>query len=315
MDTSRLIRLSLETLFLFGALFLVDHGLLKGAAFDGIQPSPYWIPVLIMALAYGTGPGLVAAGIATGLWLAAPHDTAAVGDALQVALYLSLQPLLWVVVAAVIGEVTDSRRSTMDGLQQFSRETAEKEQIIAEALTRLATTNRALQVRIATGELSVGQAIEEAVGLLERDRRSQVSAVERLAALALETEDFTYFEVDGERTIPRFRGGATNDRLADMSGADGVQIGAGRALPLVADSQPDPQALADSGEVTVPARIRGVQVGMLVIRNLPPPVQLETRAAEHSHVAETLATIAALLPREKTAVVRPRWRRSKDKVA
>lgn len=313
MEPSRLIRLSLETLVLFGALFLVDHSLLNGAAFDGIQPNPYWIPVLIMALAYGTGPGLVAAGIATGLWLAAPHDTAAMGDALQVALYLSLQPLLWVVVAVVIGEVTDSRRSTIDDLQQFSRETAEKEQVIAEAFARLATTNRALQVRIATGELSVDQAIEEAVGLLEHDRRSQVSAVERLVALALETEDFTYFEVDGERTIVRFRGG--NDRLANLSGTDGSGKVAKRALPLEGDFAADPQALTESGAVTVPARIGGVVVGKLVIRSLPPSVQLETKAAEHSHVADTLARIAALLPREKSSVVRPRWRRTKDKVA
>ena len=315
METSRLIRLGLETLFLFGALFLVDHMLLTGAAFDGIQPNPYWIPVIVMALAYGTGPGLVASALATGLWLAAPHDTAAMGDELQVALYLSLQPLCWVVVAVVIGEVTDKRRLSIDSLQEFARETAEKEQIIAEALTRLATTNRALQVRIATGEVSVVQAMEEAIGFLERDRRSQVRAVERLAALALETEDFTYFETDGERTVVRFRGSVANDGLSNVSALDGAGELGDCALPLDGELPADPQALTGADEVTIPARVHGVDVGLLVIRGTPASDQLETKAAEHAQVAETLAKMAALIPREKAAVVRPRWRRSKDKVA
>jgi hypothetical protein len=305
----------LETLFLFGALFILDHMVFAGNAFDGIQPNPYWIPVTILALSYGTGPGLVAAAIAISLWAIAPHDTGAIGDELQVTLHLSLQPLLWVVTAVIIGEVTGSRHKTINVLRDFVRETEENQQLIADELQRLSEINRALQIRITTKQLSVGHAMEAALGLLEKDREAQIAAVERLAALGLPGENFTYLELRGHWALARFRSGRANDTITDVSKDDLMRHIAACARPLDPASQADAKVLASQGQVAIPAHARGVLVGMLMIRDLPASTQMETIAAEASHVAESLATITEKLWGDESSVVRPNWLASSDKVA
>ncbi|WP_198912797.1 hypothetical protein, partial [Streptococcus agalactiae] len=62
-------RIALEFVALFGLLLLADHMVAGGTAFAGIQPNPYWLPVLVMALAYGTEAGLLAAFLASAIWL------------------------------------------------------------------------------------------------------------------------------------------------------------------------------------------------------------------------------------------------------
>ena len=47
-------------------LVAIDRWLTGGTGFAQVQPNPYWLPVLAMALAYGTGPGVLAAALAAG---------------------------------------------------------------------------------------------------------------------------------------------------------------------------------------------------------------------------------------------------------
>ena len=37
-----------EMLVLFAILIAIDHGLSHGDAYSGLNPNPYWLPVLVM---------------------------------------------------------------------------------------------------------------------------------------------------------------------------------------------------------------------------------------------------------------------------
>lgn len=312
----RIVRICAEMLILFALLLAVDHGLLSGQAFAGVEPNPYWLPVMIMALTYGTGTGLWAAIIATGIWITAPHNRAEGVDHLQMLLRLSLLPMMWIVVALVIGEVTARRKVKIGEQERRSQEAWRKRERMADALARLAKINRTLQIRIATEERTVGQAISAAIGLTEPNPASQIKAVARLIALASETEDFTFYGVRGSQVVARFRGPAANRRPPDLSQTALAQtMIAGPAL-LHSGRAADQKVLAELGDVALPIRNGdgGVLVGLLLIHALPQSRLTEAGIAELSHVAESLGRLTALFSSDFNSI-HPARRVSEGRVA
>lgn len=313
----RLFRICAEMSILFAVLLAVDHGFLSGQAFSQVEPNPYWLPVVIMALTYGTGAGLWAAIIATGIWVAAPHNRAEAGDQLEMLLRLSLQPLMWIVVALVIGEVTASRKIKIREQEKRGDETERKLERMADALARLAKINRTLQIRIATEERTVGQAISAAIGLTEPSQANRIQAVTRLIALAAQTENFTFYDVRGGQIIARFGGRAAHNRPHELSQTDLSQMMI--AGPALAHAGPaaDRKALARVGIVALPVRTGdgGVLLGVLVIHALPQSRLTEARIAELSHVADSLGRLSVLFSSDFNSIRPATWLLSEGQVA
>jgi hypothetical protein len=213
------VRQWLELVVLFGALLLADHYWLAGDAFAGFEPNPYWLPILAMALAYGSGMGLAATLIASAIWVLSPHQWPAAFNSLAIQLHLSKLPLLWVVTAVMVGELTASRRSTLDKLQQRFAQLCEDSHKLSKALSRVRKINRELQVRIVVGQNAAEEAIEVASGLLRSRHPSQMEALGKLIALATHTEDFTYCHLRGESLTPLLWGGSGNEPPRDVSSA------------------------------------------------------------------------------------------------
>src|SRR6185295_8768301 len=181
----------------------------SGTAFAHIDPNPYWIPVLVMAVCYGSGMGLVAAITATLIWVAAPHRHPG-GDHLEAMLSISILPMLWVIAATVVGELTTSRLENIDRLQGRGARQEEELATLAETVAHLARTNRTLQVRIATEEHTVGRAIAAAVDLLDANSARMAHGLERLVALAVQSEDFVCYIRNGDRFTACLRGHSSN---------------------------------------------------------------------------------------------------------
>lgn len=105
----RTLRIAAELTAIFVLLVAIDKLFAARNGFAHFQPSPYWLPVLIMAISYGTWPGLAAAALATAAWLSM-HDISPAGrDYFAYIFDISLPPLLWYSAAVVIGEVTNRR--------------------------------------------------------------------------------------------------------------------------------------------------------------------------------------------------------------
>ncbi|HJT41314.1 MAG TPA: hypothetical protein VJ762_13365 [Sphingobium sp.] len=304
-----------EMLVIFAALLAIDHIFLNGDAFSHVNPNPYWLPVLIMATAYGTGMGLVAGAIASGIWLYWPHMWPDVTDHLERQLRLSVLPMLWMITALIMGEVTASRIARLAAQEERHQAMEHNWQRLAEVIARLTSTNRKLQVRIATEQRTVNQAVAAAVGLAEPDPAQQIDATARLIALAAQTEDFTYYDVRSGQVVARFAGQDAAGRPADLSRSALAKAMLEEPRTLHEGRTADQGILAHYGLIALPVcREEGGLGGMILIHSAPRLRITEARLAELSHVADLLGRSAILFGREHV-FGQPKWLVSGGKVA
>lgn len=295
-EQRHILRMLAEMLILFASLLAIDHGLLSGEAFADVNPNPYWLPVLIMAMSYGTGMGLAAAFAATMIWLAAPHGRADGVDDLEMQVRLSLLPMLWMGTGLAIGEVTASRKARIAEQERRYHVMERNWERMADTFKRLAKINRTLQIRIATEQRAVGQAISAATGLADSDPANQLNAVARLIALAAQTEDFTCFDVQGSQVVARFRGKAAKRRPSDLSRTNlGRHMIANPAL-LHADRVADRKILARLGIVALPIRNDddGPIAALLVIHASRRLRLTDAKIAELSYIAQSLGRLPVM---------------------
>lgn len=281
-------RIIVEMLVLFALLLGADHFFFAGRAFAGLEPNPYWLPVLAMAICYGSGMGIAAAVIATIIWTTAPgHDEG--GDHLEKMLSLSILPMLWIITALAVGEITSNRLSVIQRISRHRNKLKRDHHKLAETIRDLAQTNRLLQVRFATEEHTVGQAIAVAADLVDGTHASQIAGVERLIALATQSESFTYYSVIGAQLEPMFRGRADHEPTDDLSWSDLVQTLRSR------DERKHRAVFQTSrGALILPVFDNGNQVviGVLLINGIAEAKLTQSKVAEFAQVAHSLARLA-----------------------
>ncbi len=287
-------RVAAEMAVAFAALVALDWWLTGGTAFVHVQPNPYWVPVLMMALAYGTGPGVLSAVIASGLWLAHVQDSAGERDYLDHLFHLSIQPLMWFVAAGIIGEVTIMRTGRYDRLEKRGRTAIRNLARLTEAFATLSQTNRQLQVQIATEAHTVGHAIETAARLRSQDPAERRSAIGELITLAARTPDFTCYRVTGDEARAWIRGPVTAGRRDILPTALMERIERHQGLLHVA-KRSDRRVLDGIGVAAIPLpdRNMGEVVGCLVLHTLPFETLNASRTAELAEIASWLAPLLA----------------------
>lgn len=303
-----------EMLILFAALMAIDQGLLHGDAFSDLNPNPYWLPVLVMAIAYGTGMGLVAGAIASLIWFSWSNVWPGPADHLEQQLRLSIQPLLWMVTALIVGEVTASRRNRMAEQQRQHDAMDRNWKKLAEVIARLTDTNRRLQVRIATEQRTVIHAIAAGLGLSEPDPERQIDAIARMIALAAETEDFTFYDVRGAQVVARFGGRATSGQPTDITKSMLVQAMLAGPRIVQGDDPADQAMLAQIGSIALPIVGAGEQLaGIIIIHSITGIRITDAYMAQLLHVTNLLGKSAALFGREPAFPAK--WQMPKGKVA
>lgn len=300
----RMLRIALELGVGFGALWLLDVWTTGGTGFVRLDPNPFWLPVLVMALAYGTGPGLVAAALASTVWLAHVGETPGMGDYLDHLFRVSVQPLLWFVAAVAIGEVTMMRIARHARLEKRGGTAARNVARLTEAFDRLSKTNRTLQVQVATDERTLGHVVATASRLSSSDTAPRRAAIVRLVAMAARTEDFTCY---------RLVGGEARAWLCG-DGAVGHEIASGMLLDRLrerdgivhAARQADRDALDGIGVAAIALHAEtGDLVGCLVLHSLPFAALGPHRLAELTEIGVWLAPLLVDPPRGDQRAMRP----------
>ncbi len=302
----RTARIALELLLAVAMLVAIDRWLTGGTGFAQVQPNPYWLPVLAMALAYGTGPGVLAAAIASGLWLLYAHENAGERDYLDHLFHLSLQPLMWFSAAVAIGEVTIVRTTRHARLEKHGQVAARNLARLTEAFAALSHTNRRLQVQIATEAHTIGHAIDTATRVSSIDPAARRGAIGELITLAARTADFTCYRVAGGEARAWLHGAMTV-RHRDVLPAGLVAcIGRPRTILHVADTE-DRAMLEDVGVAAVALldRAGGDLVGCLVLHSLPFDALNASRTAELCEIASWLTPLLADSARATHPTVRP----------
>ncbi|MCU6454545.1 hypothetical protein LPN01_10700 [Sphingomonas sp. A2-49] len=290
----RPIRIALELAIGFALLAGADRWLTGGSGFAGVQPNPYWIPVLVMALAYGTGPGVIAAGIAAALWLAHVHDGSGERDYLDHLFHLSLPPLLWFVAAVAVGEVTTIRLARHARLDRRGRIAMRNVARMTEAFDSLSRTNRRLQVRIATDGATIGHVVDVAARLAAPDAAVRRTAMIALVAIAARTDDFTCYRIAGSEARAWLRSDQATARRDALPVALIDRLVRRRGLVHVA-RRADRPALEGIGVVAVPLAdaATGALAGCLVLHSMPFAALDAGRVADLGEIAGWLTPLLA----------------------
>ncbi|MEO0031186.1 MAG: hypothetical protein RIS94_944 [Pseudomonadota bacterium] len=202
----------MEMAAIFGILSGIDHLVGTGGAFANVDPHPFWAPVLLMAVTYGSGMGLAAALAATAIWVA-DHGALGAGDHLQRMLALSIMPMLWVTSALVIGEISSSRLIRVARLAHQRVKLKRDQHKLVDMIRQLIRTNRALQVRIAVEERAVEDAVAAALELGEASADQRIAGIERLVALVTGSAAFAFYRVIDGDLVPVLRGAGAHGGL------------------------------------------------------------------------------------------------------
>lgn len=157
-----------EIVLLLGAALLCDALFLGGKRFHSWSHHPFWIPVLLAAVQYGTNAGLFAALAATLAILAGhiPPQTLFQDRFAWLSGMVHL-PLLWFVAAVVLGELRMRHIRATQALRQELGEASRRENVLAEAYRRLNTAKDALETRLAS-QMRTSLALYEAAKAIEK---------------------------------------------------------------------------------------------------------------------------------------------------
>ncbi|MBM3929459.1 MAG: hypothetical protein FJ335_13545 [Sphingomonadales bacterium] len=303
----RRLRVLAEFAILFAVLVMLDRWLTGGTAFAAISPNPYGLPVLVMALAYGTEAGLVAAIVSTAIWLAHGEQTAPSGDYLDRLLHLSATPLFWFVVATIIGEVTNVRTRRIRRLRRDRRAAAADAARLDTAYQDLVDTNRALQVRLATDTASPGRVIALATAAIGAPVDQRRAALRDLLAAATRTDDFTCYRIDPEHGARVWLRGPAAGARTDILPQPLVQRLGRAGGPLTVMVPEDRPLLADIGIAAVPLRgTGGALIGCLVVHQTRFATMGSQTVAEFAEIATWLPQVLGRGAQPSPAAATPR---------
>jgi hypothetical protein len=258
-----------------------------------------------MALAYGTGPGLAAAALASAIWLAHMAGIPGAGDYFDQLFRVSVQPLLWFVAAVAIGEVTMMRIARHARLEKRGGTAIRNVARLTEAFESLSKTNRTLQVQVATEERTLGHVVATASRLSATDPAARRAAIVQLIAMAARTEDFTCYRLVGGEARAWLRGGAAAGHdMAPTILLDRLRAGHGIAH---ATRQADRAALEGVGvaAVALPQAETGALIGCLVLHSLPFAALGPHRLAELTEIGTWLTPLLVDLPLAGQRAARP----------
>lgn len=183
----------------FGLIYGLDRLFPQFNIFE-IEPHPFWFPLLLLSLQYGTVSGLVAAGVAIAASMSAGLPEAGIGEN-HFAYFLRVwgQPILWIAIALLVGQFRMRQIAAKNELRRRNEELSRQRDALAahavdlrercERLERALATSRDAQpfnVLTALGEVARGSAAARGAASVHgaQNLQSVQTVLSRLAAAA-----------------------------------------------------------------------------------------------------------------------------------
>jgi polysaccharide biosynthesis protein PelD len=138
----------LEIAVLFG--LIIGLGWLTGQDLADLRPHPFWVPVLLLSLQYGTVSGLLAAGIATAITGLGQLPEQVVGETYFVYfLRIWIEPILWISSAVLLGQFRMRQIANKMELVRQVQELAAQRTSLADYAGKLRRRCESLERRLA----------------------------------------------------------------------------------------------------------------------------------------------------------------------
>lgn len=286
-----------ELLLAVAILFGLDYAFAPLDGFETVNPNPYWIPVLLLAVQYGVFEGLTAALVCSAVSLLSGVDAAFVdllleqgpGAALDrasgasfgtfsnedylVAWAYAAQPLLWVISALFIGLLRERLRQRNRELAINLGQTTHREKVLSQAYNQLLETKEQLEVRVA-GQLRTVFTLYQAAKAIEKLGPGEVLiGIADLVRAVMQPTKFSLYLLNGNVLEAVTNDGWEDDdkfaRVFD-SGTPIFQEVVGRQRFLSAVNSDEQRLLGGEGILAGPLTSvdSGEVVGMLKIEQM-----------------------------------------------
>lgn len=301
-----------EAGLVFVILLILEWIIPGPASLARIAPHPFWIPVILISVQYGSASGILVAAFAACLsWIVGWPAQSGAEDYFAYSLRTWREPVLWMIGALVVGglrsrEIKD-RQSIQDRLilAETQRDTIGSYALdLQEELTRC-------ERRVATTEVSSVEAAVETLSTLRGGASPEHLPLLRTAIESwMGSTTWTFYRVDGNDVVPSL---SARDEAAPepLTAETAFKVGsvhtvAHRQMAVLSVFDVSQAELLDGLGVyacSVPRAWRGGSHGLLVIETLPTH---RLRDATAEAVAMIAGALGERLDRQapETAVVR-----------
>lgn len=183
-----------ETLLFLFLLCLLNHLFGDGNRFIRYQFHPFWIIVLLMSCLYGTAEGIFAALASTiVLYFGNIPPMEADQTLFEYELQLGLLPMLWIIVAFVLGEIRSTLDWKMKALSEETLHAESKAERIAAEFTTLKEQNQQLSLSLSSKEETVSSAFEVFRELESVDPGQVILGLPSIIELSLKPKKYSVY--------------------------------------------------------------------------------------------------------------------------
>ena len=280
-----------ETITLFAALLAGDYFFGNSDRFATVLPHPFWIPILLMTVQYGTAHGVFAACIATAALYIGHLPEFTYGEDFYLYWWnIGIMPLQWLLSAIILGELVMRHRIGRFQAEKKVAELKDRESVFIAAFTELELLKEKREKELAACTQSPAQIFSILSHIDPRNAESIMQHTLELTERLLEPTKFSLFmKRDESFFLTTSRGWNTNESYKQRFGEETplFQTLAIQKKPIAIIDEVTGDALIDQGLLAVPVidPMNEMVVGMIKIE------EASWSAITASHRA-TLALIA-----------------------
>ena len=181
----------------FVIALLIDLFFLDGNRYWPMEPHPFWVVVILMAVQYGTSEGVLSAVIASVILLFGNMPEMQT-DQYNYWLHVFSRPLMWVVAAVIVGELRQRHIREREYLYAELREAQRREETISNSYVKVKDIKEKLELRIAS-QLRASVDTYRAAKAIEKNHPNDVlNGVQELVHSVLQPKKFSVYLLGSE---------------------------------------------------------------------------------------------------------------------
>lgn len=190
-----------ESVIFYAVLLLIDLVFMDGTRFWGVAPHPFWLPVLILTMHYGTNAGIIASVLGTVFLLLGnvPEQTMN-QDLYEYVGSIVVQPILWFLAALILGELRMRHIRERDQLRAKVYQLQDQSKTIGDAYQRLQNVKMELERRIATHMKSVVSLYDAAKAIENLNDKDIYQSIGQIVKNIVNPDKFSIYLEDGKES-------------------------------------------------------------------------------------------------------------------